>query len=221
MRNIGRSTDQRTYIVGVMPPAVHGNSAPTLDGLRWTDLIGLNGILTSLVVDYVVRMKVSANLNWFFLETIPVPLRDVHDYWRTAPALVERLNAVGADFPEMSADPLVEPHERLAARLVLDALVADVYRVTSDEFAHICTRFPIYDRNVGGEHRYPVLAPQVYAAFCASGLEGAERRAAELAQARRLAGVGFALDELWQPEGGWGRANVRARTILGDGEQAA
>ena len=26
-------------------------------------------ILGSLVVDYVVRMKVSANLNWFYLET--------------------------------------------------------------------------------------------------------------------------------------------------------
>src|SRR5262249_47620375 len=67
MRNVASSTNQRTFIVGMSPPAAHGNSAPTLNGLSTNDAIELKGLLASLVVDYVVRMKVSANLNWFFL----------------------------------------------------------------------------------------------------------------------------------------------------------
>ena len=217
MRNIGRSTDQRTYIVGIMPPAVHGNSAPTLDGLSWTALLALNGILASLVVDYVVRMKVSANLNWFFLETIPVPAFDNHEYWTAGPKLVERLNAIGGDFPEVSANPLVAPDERLAARLVVDALVADLYDLDPSDLRHIASLFPIYDGDGRNEHRYPLLAPQVYDAYRADGLGGAQRRASELAQARLVAGVGFGLDELWHPEDGWVNANAEAREILAAG----
>lgn len=214
MRNVASSTNQRTYIMGVMPPAVHGNSAPTLDGLGWRDLIALNGILTSMVVDYVVRMKVSANLNWFFLETIPVPARDGHAYWTAGPQLVERLNAIGGDFPEVSPDPLVKAPDRLAARLVLDALVADLYDLDAEDLEHIVKRFPIYDGDAGDEHRYPRLAAQVYAAFCAEGLTGAERRAAGLVAARADAGIGLGFDELWQPDGGWRQANLEAAALL-------
>ena len=71
MRHIARTTDQRTFIVGIIPPAVHGNCCPTLDGL---DVVApAAAVLGSLVVDYIMRMKVSANLNWFYLETIPMP----------------------------------------------------------------------------------------------------------------------------------------------------
>jgi hypothetical protein len=106
-------------------------------------------------------------------------------------------------------------------RLVLDSLVADLYGLATNDFAHIAARFPIYDRDAGDEHRYPVLAAQVYEAFCGEGIAGAERRAAELVAARAAAGIGFGLDELWRPDGGWERANREAREILDDDEQAA
>jgi hypothetical protein len=220
MRNVASSTNQRTYIVGMMPPTVHGNSSPTINGLGWSDVLVLNGILSSLVVDYVVRMKVSANLNWFYLETIPIPARDNHAYWAAGPDLVERLNAIGSDFPTPSAEPLVEPADRLAARLVLDSLVADLYDLSAEAFAHIATTFPIYDRDAGDRHRYPGLAAQVYEAFCGGGVTGAERRAAELAATRAAAGVRFGLDELWQPDSGWKRANAEARDIVSAGAPA-
>ena len=220
MRNIGRSTDQRTYIVGIMPPAVHGNSAPTLDGLSWQNVLTLNGVLASLVVDYVVRMKVSANLNWFYLETIPVPDWSDTAYADAGHELVLRLNAVGADFPQEADDPVVSPPQRLEARLVLDALVADLFQLDPTDFAHVATRFPIYDRGAPDEHRYPALAVEVFEAMHADGPEAAQTRAAELAAARSATGVGFGLDELWQPHGGWDLANREAREILGEVEAA-
>ena len=93
-------------------------------------------------------------------------------------------------------------------------LVADLFGLGTDDFAHIAMQFPIYDREAGDTHRYPTLAVQVYERFHADGLEAAECRAAQLAAARASAGVGFGFDELWQPDGGWQRANTEAHEIL-------
>ncbi len=220
MRNVASSTNQRTYIVGIMPPAVHGNSSPSLDGLSWSDVLSLNGILTSLTVDYIIRMKVSANLNWFYLETIPVPEQDDRPYWTLGPQLVARLNAIGADFPNSADDPLIEGPDRLQARLTLDALVADLYGLTPHDFNRIASRFPIYDGDAPESLRYPVLATRVFAAMHAGGAQAAEREAARCAAEREAAGIGFGFDELWQPDGGWERANREARAIIGQIEAA-
>src|SRR5262249_52788402 len=117
MRNVASSTNQRTFVVGLMPIAAHGNSAPTLDGMSWGEALRLKSIVGSLVVDYIVRMKVSANLNWFYLETIPIAdwesdaeAARVHD-------LTKRLNAVGIDFGEPTAEPFLTGDERMLARL--------------------------------------------------------------------------------------------------------
>jgi len=111
----------------------------------------------------------------------------------------------------------VSPPNRLAARLLLDALVADLYGLHPDDLKHIATRFPIYDRDAPREHRYPSLAVNVFQAMHSDGLAAAENRAAELAAARSSASVGFGLDELWQPNGGWERANQEAQEIIEEG----
>jgi hypothetical protein len=214
MRNVGRSVQQRTFVVGIMPPAVHGNSAPTLDGLPWDVVLPLKGILASLVVDYLVRMKVSANLNWFYLETIPIPDWAGTAFEKDGLELICRLNAVGADFPTRCDQVLIAPPERLAARLMLDALVADLFALQPEEFRHIAAQFPVYDFEVPTEYRYPVLAVEVFKAMHGDGPDAAQTRAAELAAARSAAGVGFGFDEIWQPVGGWERANREARELL-------
>jgi len=215
MRNVASSTNQRTFIVGVLPPCFHGNSAPTLDGLQWEDVLRLKGILGSLTADYVVRMKVSANLNWFFLETVPVPrLDDKHEYWNRGPDLVERLNRVGSDFGETGDQPITSGPERLAARLTLDALVADLFELSEDEFAHLASQFPIYDSDAGPDFAYPALAESVYRAFTTDGPDAAESKAEELSVARLETGFGFGFDELWEPDGGWQKANEEATEIL-------
>lgn len=210
-RDVARSTDQRTLLCSVIAPAAHGNNAPTLDDVPEPWLLA--GILGSLVLDYVVRMKISAHINWFYAETLPIPDWSGTAFEACAEPLVRSLNAVGADFPDPAEEPLVEPAERLAARLVLDALVADLYGLRPDDLAHIATRFPIYDKHAG-EHRYTNLVVPVYEAMVAGGPDVAASKAAELAAARGAAGVGFGLDELWQPEDGWAQANREAREIL-------
>lgn len=220
-REIASSTNQRTLIAALMPPAPHGHKAPTLNGLG-DHAPPLVAIFDSLVLDYVVRMKVSASVSWFYLETLPIPDAPPAGPFATrAPDLVHRLNALGADFPEPAEDPLIDPADRLAARLLLDALVADLYGLHPDDFRHVAAQFPIYDKDAPEEHRYTTLAVQVYDTMSADGPDAAERRARELAAARRAAGVPFGLDEIWVPEGGWAKANEEAREILAQAEAAA
>jgi hypothetical protein len=204
-------TNQRTLIASVMPRGVHGNKSPSFDGLADPYLIA--GVLGSLVLDYVARMKVYVSVNWFHAATFPIPAERGGSSAQAIESLTRRLTAVGADFPEPAEHPLVQPADRLAARLVLDALVADLYGLDISDLAHIAARFPIYDKRAG-DHRYTELVVPVFEAFVDAGYGAAATKAAELAAARNAAGVGFGLDELWIPPGGWDQANEEARQIL-------
>lgn len=212
-RDVASSTNQRTLVSSLMPSAVHGNKAPSIDGLSSPHL--LIGVLGSLTIDYLVRMKVSSTINWFYAETLPIPDWHGSGFEVEAPDLVRDLNAIGEEYgPAKAVAPLVDGGDRMACRLVLDALVADLYGLDVDDLAHIASRFPIYDRDAPDELRYPRLAVKVHEAMVAGGFDEARERAAALIDERRRVGCDFGLDELWQPEGGWEQANREAREIL-------
>lgn len=208
-RNIGSSTNQRSLIVALIPPTGHGNSLPSIDGLSLRDAAWLCGMLSSLAVDYTLRMRVSANINWFHLETIPLAKNAVDDIID----LVLKLNAIGAEYGD--AQPQRAFHdgrERMAARLLLDCLVSGAYGLCVADMQHMATRFPIYDRNAAG-FSYTNLAVKVFRSFCSEGIHAARVMADEVTQARRDAGYDFGLDEPYTPTGGWSRANAEARRI--------
>lgn len=171
--------------------------------------------MSSLVLDYVLRMKVSANINWFYAESLPLPEWDQTPFEAEAATLVRSLNAIGEDFGTAKASvPLLDGGERMAARLLIDALVADLYNVSADDLAHIAEQFPTYDRGAPAELRYPRLAVLAYEAMISGGIDEARNCATALVEERRAVGCGFGFDELWQPEGGWEQANTEARAIL-------
>lgn len=218
-RDVASAKNQRSLIATVMPTGAHGNKAPSLDGLGdqvWPTV----ALLASLVSDYLLRMKIWNTINWFYAETLPVPDWSGTPFGDRASTIVRRLIAVGNDFAEPAEDPLISAEDRLASRLLLDSLVADLFALRPTDLRHIATRFPAYDRGVGDEYRYPTLVSLVYEVFCTDGLEAAEQRACELAASRGLAGVAFGLDELWQPDGGWEHANLEAQEILAAGAVA-
>ena len=73
IRNIARSTDERTVVGGVFPLSAVGNSLPV-----WTSMADsatvLPALLSSLVCDYVARLKIGgSNFNFFIGKQIPVP----------------------------------------------------------------------------------------------------------------------------------------------------
>src|SRR3954452_14759614 len=70
-RDVASSTNQRTLVTAVIPPAAHGNKAPSLDGLD--DPYPLAGLLGSLTLDYLTPLRVSAPVIWFYAEPLPIP----------------------------------------------------------------------------------------------------------------------------------------------------
>ncbi|MFX0171767.1 MAG: Eco57I restriction-modification methylase domain-containing protein [Candidatus Hodarchaeota archaeon] len=81
-RAVAASTNRRTMIATVIPPMVCcGNSliiTKIFDEknsrlLRVSDILYLTGVFNSFVFDYLLRLKISQNLNMFFIYDMPVP----------------------------------------------------------------------------------------------------------------------------------------------------
>jgi hypothetical protein len=196
----------------ILPRAAHSDGAISVNGLGRDQATHAALVLGSLVIDYVLRMKMSANLNWFYIESLPF----VSSSSRELLDLAWAMNSVGADFPHATDRPNVDASGRLMTRLHLDAAVAGYFGLSVGEFEHVCGRFPIYDRHAPEPLRYPMMAAEIFRTMSSDGKEGAVARATELVERRRAEGCGFGLDELWQPEGGWDQANREAREILGE-----
>lgn len=179
-RKVARNTDEMTLIVAILP--VHnfiGNSVdefiqwtflaePTSDWLENFDeshKLLLLGLLNSLVLNFLIRQKISANLSAYLLKQLPVPrLLASHLVSQALVPLAARLTCVDERFaplwealaeqhPEsMDAmwapeDAVREPSERAQVRAEIDARGADLYGLSEEDFAYILSTFPLLDRD--------------------------------------------------------------------------
>lgn len=209
-RDIARSTDRRTYISTVIPPVTHGNKSPDISiGIPSAALASL---LDSFTVDWTMRRKVSATLNKFYIETLPIPPLQADLQEAMASRASELMGVVGA--------PTQAGPDRLRLRIELDALVAHAYDLTEDEFTHIlldtdcgAVGFGKTDADLPADHRQPQLTLDAYRQLLRKGLDrflqdGAEIPEAALAHRRPLI-------EIWSPADGWDTAWAEARAMAG------
>jgi hypothetical protein len=85
-RNVASSTNERTLICGISPPSFHGNSFQTITPgcIQWkgpdnSEITWMASILSSFGIDYLIRQKVTTNLNFFYIESLPMPREAVSD----------------------------------------------------------------------------------------------------------------------------------------------
>jgi len=104
-RNVASSTNERTLICGIVPPSFHGNSFFTItpQNSRWggpnnADMLWIAAIMSSFCIDALIRQKVTTNLNFFFLESLPVPRGAKNVFWRPIIAKATRLFCCEEDF---------------------------------------------------------------------------------------------------------------------------
>lgn len=158
-RAIARNTDARTIIVGAIPPnVVCGNSLlpnKTPDGFSGMDgseVLCAQGILNSFVLDWFVRMIVTANINMFYLYQLPVPrLTSGHKYFSDIVTRAAKLICTTPEFDELAVAAGLTSHhdgatdlaQRARLRAELDGLVAHLYGLTESDFAHILKTFPL------------------------------------------------------------------------------
>ncbi|MDD9817855.1 MAG: ATP-binding protein [Gammaproteobacteria bacterium] len=159
VRAIASNTNERTLIAGPIPRnAFCGNSIlvaqPALEvhPPSEVEMLVIQAILNSYVVDYFLRMKVTTNINMFYLYQLPIPrLSKKHPAF---PSIVNRAARLVCTTPEFDAlaaaagieshrSGATEPAERAALRAELDAQIARLYNLTEPEYRHILGTFPL------------------------------------------------------------------------------
>ena len=152
-RDVARNTDQRTMIAGVLPKDVFaGNTVIVSISLINHELLLVAALLNSFAFDSIIRRKVTAHCNMFYVYQVPVPRLTIDD--RMFAPIVERaarLVCTTPEFDDLAQEVGLEDHrqgatrpaERARLRAELDGIIAHVYGLTEAEFAHILSTFPL------------------------------------------------------------------------------
>jgi len=146
-RDIASSTNERSMISTIIPPAFHGNKIPTVKIFneqedRLIDNLSqlfLCSIWNSLTLDYLLRMKTSTTLNFFYIYQLPVPRLTKHDPTFTSLMIrTAKLICTTSEFDDLARDVGLDSHkngaidltERAKLRAELHGLVAHLYGLT-------------------------------------------------------------------------------------------
>lgn len=181
-RDIARATDERTLISAVLPKNVFCNNKTPLVNLndaqeREHTLLYVCSLLNSFVLDFIIRQKISTTLNFFYMETLPLPrLTAGNPFFDAIVPRAARLTCTRPEFadlwrqvmgdepPPYDPSPVSPPRTRGGAgggvedrqtlRNELDALVAHLYGLSREEFDHILGTFPlVFPENEEGQAR--------------------------------------------------------------------
>jgi len=101
-RALAASTNERTLIATVIPAGAPAGHSINVCPLPEEDCCFLAAILSSLVVDWVIRRKVTTNLTMFYLYQLPVPRTKIPEDIRSGlVARAARLVCCRSDFAEV------------------------------------------------------------------------------------------------------------------------
>ena len=159
-RKIARNTDERTMIATVIPPSFVSESFQTLkvvggDGsllVSYVDQLYLGAVFNSFVFDALIRLKVTANMNFYLVYGTQVPdILDSDMRFKSIAKRAARLICTTPEFDDLAKSVGLKGHrdgatdtaERAKLRAELDGLVAHLYGLSEEEFTHILGTFPL------------------------------------------------------------------------------
>jgi len=168
-RDIGNTTNERTFIATVLPAGVVCHSKlrtfrPYEIDAKESDLqetplrsiyqprfsnkekFAALGLINSLPFDYLMRTKIDNTLVEYKVRESQVPrLTSGDDWFEYIWRRAARLNCYGDEFEslrkELEISPLVRHHERKRAQAELDAAAMHAYRLGREEVIHILDNF--------------------------------------------------------------------------------
>jgi len=117
----------------------------------------LCGVWNSFILDYLLRLRVTANVNFFYVYQLPIPRLTKNDrYFNDIVQRAAKLICTTPEFDELAQEVGLVSHqqgvtdetERAKLRAELDGMVAHLYGLTEDEFSYILTTFPIVNATV-------------------------------------------------------------------------
>jgi hypothetical protein len=186
-RAVTGATNERALVVSVIPRnVVAGNSlilsVPTIDTVRdgkyaeeraysSPELLACTAIMGSFLCDWFVRQKILTNMNMFYVYQLPIPrITDGHPMFKSIVTRAAQLICTSPEFDDLAKqvglrshkDGITERTKRIQIRAELDALVAHLYGITEEDFAHVLRTFPIVDQESKDATfaAYKVFAPK-------------------------------------------------------------
>lgn len=160
--------NERSLLTALVPGAcASGNSVPSVffeNGGNGTSLFWV-ATTDSFILDWLLRLRVSNNINFFVLESLPIPRLSDADVLlarianHTAhlscftPEMADPWNELARKYPDELSYPwtpdkaATDLRERAELRARIDALVAELYGVSMAEYALILSTFPLLDRD--------------------------------------------------------------------------
>ena len=173
--DIGNSTNQRALMAALIPPhTVCGHKVPTIefDPADPAVMLLWLGVANTLVMDFIVRMKIALTMSMSLLASLPFPRRVIAGQSSArACALAARLSCTGPEmdiflkqlrnapvFAGQDLTPCEDPLERARIAAELDAVVArELYGLTREEM-----RYLLEPRDVLGQD----CSAETFAALC-------------------------------------------------------
>jgi hypothetical protein len=158
-RDVASATNKTTLIAALVPPEVV--TTHTIFCLR-TPLRRrlqhlLCGLFNSLVVNYLVRLRVTTHVTTAIVERLPIPTVD------RLGGYADEIAELGLSLVRLKADTTSAPNTTSATNTAstdvvsgfsrthllarLNALVAGIYQLTEAEFAHVLGTFPLVPQN--------------------------------------------------------------------------
>ncbi|MEG4284662.1 hypothetical protein QUB68_16155 [Microcoleus sp. A006_D1] len=158
-RDVASSTNERTMIAAIIPKKLFtGNTLIVANSsIESKELLLALSILNSFACDFIIRQKVTAHCNMFYVYQLPVPrLTSGEKYFWDIVQRAAKLICTAPEFDELAAEVGLNSHkegvtdetERAKLRAELDGIIAHLYGLTEAEFAHILTTFPIVPETV-------------------------------------------------------------------------
>jgi hypothetical protein len=184
VRKIASNTNERTLISTVIPPYGFAGNSLSVNfpfhhekdrynelWISQAELLVLVAILNSFVADFILRSRMTTNLNLFYLYQLPVPRVSPRDnYFAKIVKLVAKLICTYPEFEPLAQETGLGSHEsgvtvsseRNKFRAELDGMIAHVYKLTEGEFRHVLSTFPLVEQEVkdAALDAYQALAPK-------------------------------------------------------------
>lgn len=173
LRAVTGATNERALVVSVLPLRVlAGNSLivsrPFADRIiddAWTEqttysgsqLLACVALMSSFVCDWFIRKKILTNMNMFYVHELPVPrLMEEDGAFASLVERAARLVCTTQEFDDLAREVGLPDHtegvndaqERATLRAELDGMIARLYGLDEDEFAHILSTFPLVSSEV-------------------------------------------------------------------------
>ncbi len=161
-RDVARNTDERTMIATVLPPLVFtGNTLiNSYSPQNNLELLAITALLNSFVADALIRQKVTAHCNMFYVYQLPIPRLTVQDPpFKSIVTRAAQLICTTPEYDDLAKEVadlaglrdlrgLTDSQQRAQLRAELDGMIAHLYGLTEEEFRHILGTFPLVKEEV-------------------------------------------------------------------------